>query len=133
MPRDLSSMANEKTLQEMAEITQSPAQMTEYETRNDNQIRPVIDAALEPTGLEAELALRANQSSSKRDKLHPYTQTLTASDIPSCQLVEDEAFPPVERCTDAKVSCQEDLPIGTPMPVPEQRLTRDIAIVTCIL
>lgn len=45
-----------------------------------------------------------NQSNSKRDDLHPYTQTLTLSDIDSCVLLEEAAFPPQERATREKVS-----------------------------
>lgn len=44
------------------------------------------------------------QSNAKRDPLHPYTQTLSLSDIESCIRLEDAAFPPQERCTREKVS-----------------------------
>ncbi len=44
------------------------------------------------------------QRDEKRDGIHPYTQTLTEKDIESCILLENETFPPQERCTREKVS-----------------------------
>lgn len=41
---------------------------------------------------------------SKRDELHPYTQSLTINDIESCTKLEEATFPPEERCTKEKVS-----------------------------
>lgn len=41
---------------------------------------------------------------SKRDELHPYTQSLTVNDIESCAVLEEATFPPQERCTREKVS-----------------------------
>ena len=41
---------------------------------------------------------------SKRDDLHPYTQSLSINDIDSCTKLEEETFPPNERATREKVS-----------------------------
>jgi len=39
---------------------------------------------------------------SKRDDLHPYTQSLSINDIDSCTKLEEETFPPNERATREK-------------------------------
>jgi len=39
---------------------------------------------------------------SKRDDLHPYTQSLSINDIDSCTKLEEETFPPDERATREK-------------------------------
>ena len=50
---------------------------------------------------------RNTAGTSKRDELHPYTQTLSLSDIESCIRLEEETFPPNERCTREKVRCAQ--------------------------
>ncbi|KAK3074251.1 hypothetical protein LTR53_003474 [Teratosphaeriaceae sp. CCFEE 6253] len=84
MPRDLAALAQEDSLQGMPELTHSP--------------EPAMDAA-DGDSMFRSLAKR---SVSQRDALHPYTQTLSPSDIESCLRVEEEAFPPNERCTREK-------------------------------
>jgi len=54
-------------------------------------------------------------SNSKRDDLHPYTQTLTLNDVDSCVVLEDLAFPPNERASRAKVSLLLSLPPTLPL------------------
>jgi hypothetical protein len=49
-------------------------------------------------------AAHDEEVSSKRNQVHPYTQTLTLSDVDSCVILEDLAFPPNERASRAKVS-----------------------------
>lgn len=86
MPRDL----KERSGDAMPPLTKSPDPVDEQT----------------PGGIEDEGTLRdiLSQRNEKRDELHPYTQTLKLSDIESCILVEDETFPPQERCTREKVS-----------------------------
>lgn len=55
-------------------------------------------------GAQAQAANDAAATNSKRDDVHPYTQTLTLSDVDSCVVLEDLAFPPNERASRAKVS-----------------------------
>jgi hypothetical protein len=58
-------------------------------------------------------AMAANnkpEDNSKRDEVHPYTQTLTLSDVDSCVILEDLAFPPNERASRAKVSLKFSSP-----------------------
>lgn len=91
MPRDLKTQAAaEGSHEEMAPLTKSPDPA-------DDQM---------PGGIEDEDQLIdiLSQSNQKRDELHPYIQTLNLSDIESCIRVEDETFPPQERCTREKVS-----------------------------
>lgn len=49
-------------------------------------------------------AAHDSETSSKRNEVHPYTQTLTLRDVDACVVLEDLAFPPNERATRAKVS-----------------------------
>ncbi|KAK3641762.1 hypothetical protein LTR56_011087 [Elasticomyces elasticus] len=92
MPRDLAAL-KEDTLQGMPQLTKSPE---EVEGRQDQK----MDAADE---LKLFRHMRANAgNNSKRDELHPYTQTLSLSDIESCILLEEATFPENERCTREK-------------------------------
>ena len=93
MPRDLEAIAKEDTLQGMQPITKSPETMEEQE-------RPtLIDMDDEEAMINA-----LSQRNEKRDELHPYTQTLSLTDIDSCVQLEEATFPPHERCTREKVS-----------------------------
>jgi hypothetical protein len=57
------------------------------------------------------------QKNSKRDDLHPYTQTLTLNDVESCVILEEAAFPPQERATREKVSQPISFPLNHDTPV----------------
>ena len=59
-----------------------------------------------PGGIEYEQSMidDMSQRNEKRDELHPYTQSLKLSDIDACVRLEEETFPPQERCTREKVS-----------------------------
>ena len=89
MPRDLTKEAEQSDT--LPELTKSP------ESTDDGQI---------PGGIEDEGTLVdiLSQRNEKRDEIHPYTQTLSLSDIDSCVRLEEETFPPQERCTREKVS-----------------------------
>jgi hypothetical protein len=91
MPRDLSALINEKAISNM-----SPLDRTD-----NNEDRPVQqpDKPAQGTMFAAQA-----QKNSKRDDLHPYTQTLTLRDVESCVILEEAAFPPQERATREKVS-----------------------------
>ena len=94
MPRnlqELSSAANEDTIQGMSELSKENAAAIEDDS---------------PAGAESEEKMidALLQKSDKRDQLHPYTQSLKLSDVESCVRLEEETFPPNERCTREKVS-----------------------------
>ena len=93
MPRDLAAL-REDTLRGSPQLTKSPE---EVEDRS-----PAMDAGDEDNMFRS-IAARHAGLNSERDKLHPYTQTLSLSDIESCILLEEAAFPPNERCTREKV------------------------------
>lgn len=52
---------------------------------------------------DASFITELSQSNEARDKLHPYTQTLSLTDVESCLRLEEAAFPPPERATREKV------------------------------
>lgn len=54
-------------------------------------------------GNDSLFAQIADQRNERRDRLHPYTQTLTLNDIESCVLLEAATFPEHERCSREKV------------------------------
>ncbi|KXL50462.1 hypothetical protein M433DRAFT_159475 [Acidomyces richmondensis BFW] len=89
MPRDLAALIKEDTLQGMPQLTKSP------EAVDDRS--PGMDATDEEGMLNSYQPVRTS-----RDELHPYTQTLSISDVDSCTKLEEEAFPPHERCTREK-------------------------------
>lgn len=92
----------EDTLQGMPaltkELAKSPEEMDQGAQGVFNR-EPPMDAEDEESMINA-----LSQQTEKRDELHPYTQTLTLSDVESCVRLEDETFPPHERCTREKVS-----------------------------
>lgn len=84
------------------------------------ELKPIADESVAPTLTKSPEALDDEmpegemtiedilaQQNPKRDELHPYTQTLKLSDIESCILIENETFPPQERCTREKVRALE--------------------------
>jgi len=89
MPRDLSALIKEDTLQGMPQLTKSPEAVDERS--------PAMDATDEDEMVESFRPMRTS-----RDELHPYTQTLSISDVDSCTKLEEEAFPPNERCSREK-------------------------------
>ena len=100
MPRDLSSLlsqATENTLQSMPQLSSQNKEAGSNMTADHDHDQ---DSYSDTTEYMDELG----QSNAKRDPLHPYTQTLSLSDIESCIRLEDAAFPPQERCTREKVS-----------------------------
>ncbi|KAK3678280.1 hypothetical protein LTR78_001575 [Recurvomyces mirabilis] len=92
MPRDLSALAKEDTLQGMSQLTKSPDAVEELQ-------QPRMTAEEENEMLQG---LTPDPPRSKRDELHPYTQNLSLSDVESCTRLEEEAFPPQERCSREK-------------------------------
>ena len=82
MPREL-----QPTSDSLPELTKAPTPKEEPQSAGGG----LLDAIL-------------GQSNEKRDNLHPYTQSLTTSDIESCIKVEEATFPPNERCSREKVS-----------------------------
>lgn len=114
MPRDLAELAKEATLNQMSELTKEQANTTDAQplaqTRQNPQLdldglRDVSDSdEYESDADDGPLGAILAQRNQKRDELHPYTQTLTMSDVESCVQLEEAAFPPHERCTREKVS-----------------------------
>jgi len=82
MPREL-----QPTSDSLPELTKAPTPKEEPQPAGGG----LLDAIL-------------GQRNEKRDDLHPYTQSLTKSDIESCIKVEEATFPPNERCSREKVS-----------------------------
>ena len=95
MPRDLSSFLSKATDDTLQSMPQLSSQKQEPERLHDDH-----DQDSDATEYIDELG----QSNEKRDPLHPYTQTLSLSDIESCVRLEDAAFPPQERASREKVS-----------------------------
>lgn len=95
MPRDLSllSQATENTLQSMTQLSSQNKEAESNMTADHDQDSDTTEYMDE-----------LGQSNARRDPLHPYTQTLSLSDIESCIRLEDAAFPSQERCTREKVS-----------------------------
>ncbi|KAK4544113.1 hypothetical protein LTR36_004611 [Oleoguttula mirabilis] len=100
MPRDLKAVAKEDGLQGAPQLTKSP-EAVEGQLRNMDEDRSTaMDATDEDDAVERYRAEAG--STSKRDELHPYTQSLSPKDVESCTRLEEEAFPPHERCTREK-------------------------------
>lgn len=114
MPRDLHAIAKEDTLQGMPQLTKSP---DEVEGHANEQRSGSGEAAKKPAAMDDERAapmdaydedqhFRTPPSTlglSKRDQLHPYTQSLSINDVDSCTMLEEETFPPHERASKEKV------------------------------
>lgn len=93
MPRDLSAMANDRTLEDMSSLSKVSDENNSYKQNLSQQDEDQMIATL-------------SQRSKQLDELHPYTQTLSLPDIESCVVLENAAFPPEERASREKVSPQ---------------------------
>ena len=91
MPRDLEAITKEDGMEGMPELTKTP------EAFEHNQ--PSMTAEDEDAMINA-----LSERNEKRDELHPYVQSLKLSDVESCVRLEEETFPPQERCSREKVS-----------------------------
>lgn len=89
MPRDLTELAKNDAISNMSPL--------------DRTSKPDTDSQPDKPRQGTMFAEQA-QKNSKRDDLHPYTQTLTLNDVESCVILEEAAFPPQERATREKVS-----------------------------
>lgn len=106
MPRDLHAIANEDGLQGMPRLTKSPEEVEGTPEHPTSAQKPSLDPD-HPTGAMDAVNEQGNFQTpglSKRDDLHPYTQSLSINDIDSCTKLEEETFPPNERATREKVS-----------------------------
>lgn len=93
MPRDLTELAKDAVASNMSPLDRTDA-------HSDSVQQPAVgDKPIQGT-MFADQA----KTNSKRDDLHPYTQTLTLNDVESCVILEEAAFPPQERATREKVS-----------------------------
>ncbi|KAK0362384.1 hypothetical protein LTR91_022674 [Friedmanniomyces endolithicus] len=105
MPRDLAAL-KEDTLQGMPQLTKTPEEVVDDGAESGPSSAPMD--AVDEARMFRSLMKRHNTAgggggmNSKRDEIHPYTQTLSLSDIESCILLEEATFPPEERCTREK-------------------------------
>jgi len=93
MPRDLAELAKNDAISNMSPL--------------DRTTKPDKDSAQQQQPEKPQqgtMFAQQAQKNSKRDDLHPYTQTLTLNDVESCVILEEAAFPPQERATKEKVS-----------------------------
>lgn len=100
MPRDLEALAKESDLNDMPQLTKSPDDLQPEDRPPAMHALPKDDDEYADGPFFSQML----QQRDKRDELHPYVQTLNASDLESCVKVEEEAFPPHERATREKVS-----------------------------
>lgn len=89
MPRDLSSLLTEDTLSGMAPLAST----------NDRKDEEPLSVDHDLEKEESDFIGELGQSNEKRDQLHPYTQTLSMSDVESCVRLEEAAFPPAVCCS----------------------------------
>ncbi|KAK1810664.1 hypothetical protein LTR12_014988 [Friedmanniomyces endolithicus] len=105
MPRDFAAL-KEDTLQGMPQLTKTPEEVVDDDAESGPSSAPMD--AVDEARMFRSLMKRHNTAgggggmNSKRDEIHPYTQTLSLSDIESCILLEEATFPPEERCTREK-------------------------------
>jgi hypothetical protein len=106
MPRDLSSLVKEDTLSGMQPLNRSSHEEDTTGTK-DNDTADTVDREPPMTAHDESRMFKnmaKNHGPSRRDELHPYTQTINLSNVDSCVLLEEAAFPPAERATREKVS-----------------------------
>ncbi|KAK5105772.1 hypothetical protein LTR62_002172 [Meristemomyces frigidus] len=97
MPRDLAAL-KEDSLQGMHHITKSP---DDVEDSRQEAVSPPQRTLSPEDENEMQQGLRGPPKS-RRDELNPYTQSLTPADVESCTRLEEESFPPQERCSKEK-------------------------------
>ncbi|KAI7282952.1 hypothetical protein KC345_g3213 [Hortaea werneckii] len=105
MPRDLHAIAKEDSLQGMPRLTKSPEEVEGTPEQPPSAQKPSVEPDHPTGGAMDAVNDQGNFQTpglSKRDDLHPYTQSLSIKDIDSCTKLEEEAFPPNERATREK-------------------------------
>lgn len=93
MPRDLTELAKDDAISNMSPLDRTSKPDSESEQQQPDDKPP-----------QGTMFAEQAQENSKRDDLHPYTQTLNLNDVESCVILEEAAFPPQERATREKVS-----------------------------
>ncbi|RMY71779.1 hypothetical protein D0862_14562 [Hortaea werneckii] len=91
-------------LQDMPRLTKSPEEVEGTPKHPSTAQKPSVEPH-HPTGAMDAVNDQGNFQTpglSKRDDLHPYTQSLSIKDIDSCTKLEEETFPPNERATREK-------------------------------
>lgn len=94
MPRDLTELAKDDAISSMSPLDRTSKPDSDSEQQQQQPDKP----------RQGNMFAEQAQKNSKRDDLHPYTQTLTLNDVESCVILEEAAFPPQERATREKVS-----------------------------
>nr|POE54444.1 hypothetical protein CFP56_41382 [Quercus suber] len=103
MPRDLATLAKEDSSSTTPELTKSP------DTFDDQASSSFSSSAMDRSNQDPSRETRSDETKPEHDELHPYVQVLTESDVESCTQLEQEAFPPQERCTQEKrLTCASD-------------------------
>ncbi|KAI7359637.1 hypothetical protein KC320_g286 [Hortaea werneckii] len=105
MPRDLHAIAKEEGLQGMPRLTKSPEEVEGTPEQPTSAPKPSVEPDHPTGGAMDAVNDQGNFQTpalSKRDDLHPYTQSLSINDIDSCTKLEEETFPPNERATREK-------------------------------
>ena len=97
MPRDLTELAKSDAISNMSPLDRTV-------TKPDTDSQEPQQQPDKPKARQGNMFAEQAQKNSKRDDLHPYTQTLTLNDVESCVILEEAAFPPQERTTREKVS-----------------------------
>jgi hypothetical protein len=101
MPRDLSSLVKQEAISNMSPLD-----------RTDKPDGHAVQQPEKPS--QGTMFATQARNNAKRDNIHPYTQTLTLSDVESCVILEDAAFPPQERASREKVSQPYLFPFASP-------------------
>ncbi|KAF2774497.1 acyl-CoA N-acyltransferase [Teratosphaeria nubilosa] len=97
MPQDLHAIAKGGTAHGMPELTKSPEEVEDRSSAMDAE-----DEERMVNRLSRQQKRQQSSAQPERDELHPYTQTLSMSDVDSCVKLEEEAFPPNERASREK-------------------------------
>ncbi|KAH9831316.1 polyamine acetyltransferase [Teratosphaeria destructans] len=97
MPQDLHAIAEGDTPHGMPELTKSPDRVEDRSSAMDAGDEERMVDSLSRQSKRQQLS-----DQPKRDELHPYTQTLSISDVDSCVTLEEQAFPPNERASREK-------------------------------
>ena len=98
MPRDLVAESQEEAISESPDAQTPKAGTTTGSNASNEFTIHRID-----TGQTTPPLSSRPEKLERRDKLHPYVQTLSIADLDSCERLESSCFPEEERCTREKV------------------------------
>lgn len=117
MPRDIPQLKGFSEQSHWEESRESGPEAQQHQGKDDDEF---VTLNHDDVGSYSDFFRRPpmNDKTNQRDRLHPFVQTLSISNVEDCVRVEEGAFPEHERCSREKVRRYQISLFEIPMPLP---------------